>query len=255
MKLKGFLAGALLFILSSEFSYAADTLVVGVEASRAPFVYVDKETQKIEGFEVDMLTEIAKDAGMDIEFKNMPFDALLPSVLTETIDVAVSCISMTEERAQIIDFVGPYYHGGLNAMIHREFSHSIKKAEDLKGHKVCVVAGTTCEGFAKNINGAEVLSFGTEEESFEAINNNDCDFIIADYPVIKYGYLRQAPNKYYTLGSNLSVEDFGIIVSKMRPELLDRVKYGFQTMMKSKSFNKIYKKWFNEDPVFTVGRN
>jgi len=95
-------------------------LVVGVEASRAPFVYVDK-SKTIEGFEVDLLTAIAKENGLKVEFSNMPFDALLPSILTEQIDAAVSCISMTEERAQIVDFVGPYYNAGLNALIRNEY--------------------------------------------------------------------------------------------------------------------------------------
>jgi ABC-type amino acid transport substrate-binding protein len=94
-------------------------LVVGVEASRAPFVYINQQG-KLEGFEIDLLTAIAKENGMKVEFSDMPFDALLPSVLTEQADVAISCIAITEERQQIVDFVGPYYEAGLNAMIRNE---------------------------------------------------------------------------------------------------------------------------------------
>ena len=75
-------------------------LVVGVEASRAPFVYVDK-SKTIEGFEVDLLTAIAKENGLKVEFSNMPFDALLPSVLTEQVDVAISAYLRLSSVAEV----------------------------------------------------------------------------------------------------------------------------------------------------------
>ena len=218
-------------------------LVVGVEASRAPFVYLDK-SGKVEGFEVDLLTAIAKENGLRVEFSNMPFDALLPSVLTEQADVAVSCIAMTEERSLIVDFVGPYYHAGLNAMIHNEKHEKIKNSFDLNGQKICVVTGTTCEEFANSFNGAKILSFPSEQESFAAIENNQCDLLITDAPVIEYSYMKHSPGKYYKFDNNLTREDFGIMTSKLRPEIREKVENGLKKLEETGEYDKLYHKWF-----------
>jgi len=232
-------------VLISGNCYAqGDILVVGVEASREPFVYLDK-SEKIKGFEVDLLSAIAKESGLKAEFSNMPFDALLPSVLTEQIDVAVSCIAITEERAQIVDFVGPYYEAGLNAMIRNEYQGKIKNSYDLNGKTICVVAGTTCEEYAANQHGAQLLTYETERDSFSAIEQNKCDLLISDAPVIEYSYMKHSPGKYFKLNNNLTTEEFGIMTSKLRPEIREKIELGFKTLEKKGQINKLYKKWFN----------
>jgi ABC-type amino acid transport substrate-binding protein len=218
-------------------------LVVGVEASRAPFVYVDK-SQKLEGFEIDLLRAIAKENGLSVEFSDMPFDALLPSVLTEQVDVAISCISMTEERAQIVDFVGPYYNAGLNVLIPNEYQDKIKNSFDLNGRKICVVSGTTCEDYANTRNGSEILKFSSEKESFDAVENKECDLLISDAPFIDYELLKQHPGKYYKFENNLTSEEFGIMTSKLRPELRDKIESGLKKIEKNGEYDKLYKKWF-----------
>ncbi len=218
-------------------------LVIGVEATRAPFVYTDK-AKKINGFEVDLLSEIAKASGLKAEFSNMPFDALLPSVLTEQVDVAVSCIAMTEERAQIVDFVGPYYEGGLNAMIRNEYRGKIKNMYDLSGKKICVVSGTTCEEFAQNQKGTTVISFATEQESFSAIEQNKCDLLITDSPVIEFSYMKHSPGKYFMFDRNLTLEEFGIMTSKLRPELREKLETAFKNIESSGKYSELYHKWF-----------
>ena len=218
-------------------------IVVGVEASRAPFVYMDKDNS-IKGFEVDLLNAIAKENGLKTEFSDMPFDALLPSVLTEQVDVAVSCIAMTEERQQIVDFVGPYYEGGLNAMIHNHQQNKIKDTYDLKGKRICVVSGTTCEAYASSHEGTELMTFNSERESLSALKENKCDLLITDAPVIKFSYMKENPGKYYMFNNNLTLEEFGIMTSKLRPELREKIESGFKKVEKSGEFEKLYKKWF-----------
>ncbi len=235
--------GSLAFL--SVANASPKSLVIGVEASRAPFVYIDNDTHNIIGFEIELLTEIAKNKGYEPSFSNMPFDALLPSVLTEQVDLAVSCIAITDERSKIVDFVGPYYEAGLNAMVRTEFQSSIKSSYDLQGHSICVVAGTTCEEFAQNIKNVEIHAFASESDSYNAIANGQCDFLIADAPVIKYSYLKDRPGRYYSLKNNLTSEEFGIMASKLRPELKNEIMDGFKHIVQNGTYDKLYKKWFN----------
>ena len=220
-----------------------DKLVVGVEASRAPFVYINQQG-KLEGFEIDLLTAIAKENGMKIEFSDMPFDALLPSVLTEQADVAISCIAITEERQQIVDFVGPYYEAGLNAMIRNELKDSIKDSYDLNGRKICVVTGTTCEEYAVTRESSEIIKYTSEEESFNALEKKMCDLLITDAPLIEYSFMKQSPGKYYKFNNNLTSEEFGIMTSKLRPEVREKIETGLKRIEQNGDYQKLYKKWF-----------
>lgn len=234
----------LLVCALSSVSYADEgKLIIGVEASREPFVYVNNQG-KIEGFEVDLLTAIAKANGMTIEFSDMPFDALLPSVLTEVADAAISCIAITEERQLIVDFVGPYYEAGLNAMIRNDLKNTIKNSEDLNGKKICVVTGTTCEEYATSRAGAEIIKFSSEKESFDAIEHNQCDLLITDAPVIEFSYMKHSPNRYYKFNKNLTIEEFGIMTSKLRPEVKEKIELGLKRIEKNGEYDKLYKKWF-----------
>jgi polar amino acid transport system substrate-binding protein len=234
----------LLVCAISSFSYADEgKLVIGVEASREPFVYLNNQG-KVEGFEVDLLTAIAKENGMEIEFSDMPFDALLPSVLTEVADAAISCIAITEERQLIVDFVGPYYEAGLNAMIRNDLKNTIKNSYDLNGRKICVVTGTTCEEYASSREGSELMKFASEKESFDAIEHNQCDLLITDAPVIEYSYMKHSPDRYYKFNENLTIEEFGIMTSKLRPEVKEKIALGLKKLEQNGEYDKLYKKWF-----------
>ena len=224
---------------------AEKTLTVGVEASRAPFVYLD-DANEVSGFEVDLLRDIAQSNGFEVKFVNMPFDALLPSVLTEQVDVAVSCIAMTEERQQIVDFVGPYYMAGLAAMIRNEFSDRIKSSYDLTGRNICVVNGTTCEEFALSVKDSVLSKFDSEQESLSALKEGKCDLLVTDAPVIDYAYIKQNPGQFYRLKNNLTFEQFGIISSKLRPDLTDRIDKGLKALVANGRYDSLRNKWFRD---------
>ena len=56
-----------------------DTLIVGTNAEYPPFEFVD-ENSKVTGFDMDLVTELAKRAGVKYEILNMSFDGLIPAI-------------------------------------------------------------------------------------------------------------------------------------------------------------------------------
>ena len=75
----------------------AQTLRVGTHPTFAPFEFVDSEGTPI-GFDLDVINAIAKVNGDEIQIESMPFDGLIPSILTGNLDLIISGMTITDER-------------------------------------------------------------------------------------------------------------------------------------------------------------
>ena len=85
-------------------------LIVGINAEFAPFEYYEGE--ELKGFDIDLMNYIGERIGFDIEFVNMPFDKLIPSVINGEVNCAISAITVIEERENVVDFTTPYLSCG-----------------------------------------------------------------------------------------------------------------------------------------------
>ena len=72
-------------------------VVVGTSADYAPYEYVD-EAGKFTGFDIELMTEIARRMGVELVWTDMPFDSLIAAVQEGKIDMSISCFNYTEER-------------------------------------------------------------------------------------------------------------------------------------------------------------
>lgn len=98
-----FIAGA----LGAGSAAAQDTYTVGVEASFPPWAYV--ESGEFKGIAIDAMEKIAEDAGIEIEFKDLPFPSLIPALSAGKIDILATGLTVTEERSKVIDFSIPWW--------------------------------------------------------------------------------------------------------------------------------------------------
>jgi ABC-type amino acid transport substrate-binding protein len=83
-------------------------LRVGVMADRLPFVFVNREGNWV-GFDVEMAHFLARDLGVKVEFVEMEALTALPGLLaTGRLDLAMTGIAVTPERAGAMLFSNPY---------------------------------------------------------------------------------------------------------------------------------------------------
>src|SRR5437667_12071221 len=114
-------AYALVFLVASLFPHAAcskapDTLVVGMELAYPPFEMADERGQPA-GVSVDLANALGGFLHKKVEIQNLPFDGLIPSLRTGRIDLIISSMTATPERAQTIDFSEPYLTTGLCLLV------------------------------------------------------------------------------------------------------------------------------------------
>ncbi|MBN2403998.1 MAG: transporter substrate-binding domain-containing protein, partial [Coriobacteriia bacterium] len=97
-------------------------LTVATDATWPPFEFVDTDSKEIKGFDIDVMKAIAEKADLDIEFVNVGWDPLLAGMAQGTYDMAISSITITEERKKDMLFSDPYFDAGQIVVVRIEES-------------------------------------------------------------------------------------------------------------------------------------
>lgn len=243
------LALSALFIGSQSFANESkETIKVGFEPAFAPFEYIDENSKELVGFDIDLIKAILDDQGYAMDVTTMPFDGLIPALMTGDIDCALAGISINEKRLKRVDFSKPYYDSGLSILIDKKNIESIKTSKDLKGKTVCVQIGTTGAKYAiSKLEASEVVQFNTAPESYLELVTGRCVAAINDKPVNDY-YLAsgKAFKAVHSLDEVLSSESYGIAIAKGNEKIKAIVDTGFENIKKNGEYDRIYDKWFSK---------
>jgi polar amino acid transport system substrate-binding protein len=118
---------------------AAD-LTVGANIGNVPWEFQDQSGNTV-GFEIDLVSEIAKRLDKTVEFTNIPFNGLFAAVQSGRIDAAVSSITITEKRLESVSFAQPYYDSDQSLTTYAD--SGVGSLDDLSGKTVGVDTGST----------------------------------------------------------------------------------------------------------------
>lgn len=125
---------------------AAETITVGAYPANPPWE-VKQEDGTFVGFEVDLVNEIADKLGVEVEFQDLGFQALFAATSSGRIDMAISSITITDERLQNQDFTQGYYDADLALGVRKDAD--VATLADLEGEPVGVLSASTGEKWAQ----------------------------------------------------------------------------------------------------------
>lgn len=229
---------------SGDGAAGSGPLIVGSDAAYPPF---ESQTEDgFEGFDIDLFRAAGEAAGFEVEFQNMGFDALIPALQSNTIDAAISAMTITEERAEVVDFSQPYFKAGL-AIAVQEDNADISSLEDLEGKKIAVQIGTTGADTANAIEGAEVVTFETAPIALQELSNKNVDAVINDAPVTLDAIATGNVKGIKVVGELLTEEFYGIAFPK-DSENVAQVNEGLNAIIADGTYAEIYQKWFGAEP-------
>lgn len=223
----------------------AETLRVGSETVYPPFEFLDSNSGKYVGFDIDLIDEVAKRAGFEPQILSMGLDGLIPALMSGSIDVAVSALTITPERAAKVDFTKPYYESGLSIMARKDDA-SIKGVKDLENKVLCAEIGSSGSVFMSKIKGAKIRTFNSAGEAFLELNNKGCEAIVNDKPVNEY-FLTQKASANLNLREVpgvLKAENYGFAIRKGDDKLRARLDKALDEIRADGTYDKIYAKWF-----------
>lgn len=222
-------------------------LKVGTEAAYAPFEFVDEATGDYKGFDIELITAISKALNRKAEIHNIAWDGLRPALVNGEIDCVISAMTITDERAQAVQFSDPYFTAG--QVICAAEGTDIKGITDLVTKRVGVQANTTGHYAVEKIEGMpanKILKFETTPDAFQALMNGSVDAVVADIPVVLEFIKNNPTAKIVTVGGAFTVEYYGIAMNKENTELHKLINQGLAQVKASGEYQTIYDKYFGK---------
>lgn len=158
------------------------TLIVGMELKFWPFEYTDEQGKPV-GFDVDIARQIAKDLGVELEIKDMDWTGLIPALTSDKIDLIISGITGTLERAKSITFTQPYFTTGLCALVSEQRAADVTDVAMLNDPNriIAVKTGTTADLVAaKKFPKARINRYKEETACAQEVINGRADAFFYD---------------------------------------------------------------------------
>ncbi|NSW51299.1 MAG: basic amino acid ABC transporter substrate-binding protein [Anaerolineae bacterium] len=220
-------------------SQKSDVYTVGTDATFPPFEMMDDDKNLI-GFDIELMEMIAEEAGIDIEFKNTSFDAMLAGMTTCQYDMAASAITITDERKETMAFSVPYINAGQAVVVAAD--SAITGVDDLVGKTIGGQLGTTGLMEAEAVVDATVKTYDSYELAFQDVANGQADAIIIDYPTA-LAYVALNEGKLKVVGEPFTDENYGIVICKSNTELQEKVNAALTTLIAEGKVAELEQKW------------
>jgi polar amino acid transport system substrate-binding protein len=235
------LIGLLLIgIVAPGCSSGTAKLSVATDATWPPFEYVNTDNKEIEGFDIDVMTAIAEKAGLDIEIVNVGWDPLLAGMAQGTYDLAISSITITEDRKKDMLFSDPYFAAGQMVVVAKDDT-SITSHEDLAG-VVGAQIGTTGAFEIEKIAAATLKTYDDIGLAIQDLMNGQIVAIVCDNP-LALDYVKANPGKLKTVGEAFTDENYGIAIAKGNEELIAPINAAIAALKAEGKFEELTKKW------------
>lgn len=227
-------------------SSSTTTLKVATDPTFAPFEFQVGNQKQTQGFDIDLINGIAKAAGLQIQLQSMRFDGIIPALQSGNVDAAISGMTITKKRLDVVSFSKPYIKAGL-AIAVQDSNNSVTSLADLKNKRIAVQIGTTGAAEAKKVSGAKITTFDTPDLALRELANGNVDAVVNDAPVSLYAIKTGSLKGIKIVGELLTQEYYGIAVPKNSANL-DAINKGLDTLVKNGTYAKIYQQWFNAKP-------
>ncbi|MDP9266406.1 MAG: glutamate ABC transporter substrate-binding protein [Chloroflexota bacterium] len=234
----------------STYMYAIQSkgkLRAGVRDNQVPFGAKDPATGRFEGFDIDMVREVAKGifgevSNIDdfIEYTAVVSANRIPGLTDNKFDVVAATMTITAERKTQIDFSDVYFRAGQRVLVKKD-NTAIAKIEDTNGKTVCAAKGSTSE---KNITAkapqAKLLLLDDYQACLKALQNGQTDAISTDDAIL-FGLSYADPNTKL-VGPKFSDEPYGIGVKKDRTGFVDFINRTITAMIQDGRWKALYDK-------------
>ena len=170
--------GALAEGRSVEEIQQSGEITIGVFSDKKPFGYVD-ENGEYQGYDVYLARRLADDLGVELKLESVDAPNRVEYLTSGKVDVILANFTVTDERAEVVDFALPYMKVALGVVSPEDAL--ITDVEQLNGKKLIVSKGTTAETyFTENYPDVELVKFDSYTEAYNALLDGRGDALSTD---------------------------------------------------------------------------
>jgi polar amino acid transport system substrate-binding protein len=210
----GFFSSSLLFcdrpLFAAELAdiQKRGTVIIGIKENLPPLGFRNAQGQ-LEGLEIELAHQIAETLLGDrnaVTFKPLLNRDRIPALLNDDVDLVLAQLTMTADRARILDFSRPYYFDGTALMTK---DAKMQTLEDLRGKTIAVLAGSSAIATVRSrLPNVQLVAVRSYAEAQEALQTGRVIAVAADATVLT-GWQR-ADSSYRLLPQLLSVEAIAV---------------------------------------------
>jgi polar amino acid transport system substrate-binding protein len=220
---------------------SAETLVVGAYPANPPWEN-KREDGTFEGFEVDLVNEIGKRIGADIEIQDYGFQELFSATSSGRIDMAISSITITNERLQNQSFTQGYYDADLGLAARTD--SGVTGVDSLAGQAVGGLSASTGETWIQEnmeqYSFSEYRGYDTQQNLLLDLQNGRIAGAVSDITGLQFSF--QQMEGMEVVERIRSGERYAIMMQKGSPNL-ERVNDAITAMKEDGTMAALHEKW------------
>ncbi|MDV7144885.1 transporter substrate-binding domain-containing protein [Tropicimonas sp. TH_r6] len=219
------------------------TIRIAMSGAYPPFNFVNDKNEVV-GFDPAIGTEIAKRMGLETEIVTTAWDGIIGGLLANKYDAIVGSMTITEERDEVVDFVGPYYT--TKRAIFTKPGSEFTSVSQLGDAKVGVTLGETHEEWA-SAQGYDINTYKGLPELLLELENGRVDVIVNDSIAAILAMTEKGQE--FAIIEDLETEAFGagIAIREGNPELAAAMQEALDAMMDDGTYVEIAEKWIGAD--------
>jgi len=221
----------------------SNALRVGVSPDYPPMIF--KQNDKITGAEADLAIRLGDALGSPVQFVELAWDQLIPSLMEGKIDIIMAGMTITEARKVRINFTDPYLKSGLVALMRAEDAWEYGSLQKIREtvSRVGVVKDTTGEAYvrANLLDAANIIPLAAANEAAPALKNRRIDLFVNDAPSIAWLVSENETLKGFW--EPLNQEYLGWGVNRDDTKLLRQVNFVLKTWKKNGTLKEVLSKW------------
>ena len=224
-------------------------IIVASDLANAPLDFVDEKTGEAQGFEVDLINEVADKLDLECEvLPAMKFDTIIPLIQQGgKADVGVSNITITDERWEQVDFTDSYMDSNQGLVTLAADADVTEDDLNVEGTKIAVQAGTTGASWAEeNLPNAEIVALDDPVSAVTGVTTGRFTAAVADLPVMTY----LCSNSFTDCQVAIEIptgEQYGIAVNKDNPGLTEAINGALAELEEDGTIAELEVKWFGAE--------
>ncbi|MBQ2297160.1 MAG: transporter substrate-binding domain-containing protein [Ruminiclostridium sp.] len=210
-------------------------LTVAMECNYAPYNWTqpddsngavpikDTDGEYANGYDVMMAKKLCEANGWELEIVRLDWDSLVPAVQAGTVDCVIAGQSMTAERAEMVDFAGPYLYASIVCLTKADSPlASAAGISELSGTCTSQIGTIWYDTCLPQIEGAQIQSAAESAPAMlMALETGTVDFVCTDMPtaqgaVVVYPDMVILDFSASEDGFEVSDEDINIGISVMK---------------------------------------
>ncbi|MFS0558916.1 amino acid ABC transporter substrate-binding protein [Brevibacillus sp. 179-C9.3 HS] len=219
-------------------------ILIGTEGTYAPFTFHD-QSGKLTGYDVEVVTEVAKRIGVEPVFQETQWDAMFAGLDSKRFDVVANQVGIRPDRQEKYDFSNAYTVSTAVLVTHKD-NTTVKGFEDIKGLKAAQTLTSNLTDIAKK-NGAEIVGVEGFNQAIDLLVSKRVDITIND-GISLLDFMKQKPDvPIKIIAKDPDVAKNGFLFRKGSTELVDAFNKALDDMAKDGTLAKISEKWFGAD--------